>query len=716
MSRWSTSSIPASIVLSLPLLLTPFLAAQSFTLEQVMSAPFNSGLEASPEGKRILWVANEQGRRNLWIADLADGSARRLTSYTVDDGLEISGAHWTPDGKQIVYVHGGDSEFPHLGAPNPALIPEGTDEEIDLVAVDGAAAKATGKAAATEPRKLAAGHEPALSPDGATLAFLRKGQIYTIALKDAGMKPAQLIHESGSPGSLSWSPDGKYLAFRSNREDHGFIGVYSFAEKSLRYLDPSTEIDEQPVWSPDSRSIAFIRIPPDTSGIDFKPRRMAQPWSIRVVDVATGKGAEVWRAHPGAGSVFHSTESDHQLFWCAGDRIAFPWEGDGWLHLYSVSAKGGVATLLTPGAFEVDQVTKSKDGGALVYSSNQDDTDPKDMDRRHIWQVAIDGSAKPQALTHGAGIEVSPAVLADGRVAMLHSDARLPMRPAFLASAGEIHDAAPQEIPAGFPAAQLVEPQQVIFPAGDGLPIHGQLFLSAHADAGKHPAIVFFHGGSRRQMFLGWHFMQYYSNAYAMNQYLASLGYVVLSVNYRSGIGYGLNFREALNYGAAGASEFNDVQGAGLYLKGRADVDGEHIGVWGGSYGGYLTALALARSSDLFAAGVDLHGVHDWTLELRNWQPSYDPASDPNAARVAWESSPLAYIKTWRSPVLLMQGDDDRNVQFSNTVRLAQALREQGVPFEEHVFPDEIHDFLLHRTWLEAYSLAADFFNRHLKP
>jgi hypothetical protein len=272
----------ASIVLSLPLLLAPSLVAQSFTLEQVMSAPFNSGLEASPEGKRILWIANEQGRRNLWIADLADGSARRLTNYMVDDGLEISGAHWTPDGKQIVYVHGGDAEFPHLGAPNPALIPEGTDEEIHLVAIDGVAAKAAGKAAVTEPRKLAAGHDPTLSPDGSTLAF-----------QDAAAKAVQLIHESGSPGSLSWSPDGKYLAFRSNRQDHGFIGVYSFAEKSLRYLDASTEIDEQPVWSPDSRSIAFIRIPPDTSGIDFKPRRTAQPWSIRVADVTTGKGQEV---------------------------------------------------------------------------------------------------------------------------------------------------------------------------------------------------------------------------------------------------------------------------------------------------------------------------------------------------------------------------------------------------------------------------------------
>nr|MBW4045667.1 prolyl oligopeptidase family serine peptidase [Acidobacteriota bacterium] len=122
----------------------------------------------------------------------------------------------------------------------------------------------------------------------------------------------------------------------------------------------------------------------------------------------------------------------------------------------------------------------------------------------------------------------------------------------------------------------------------------------------------------------------------------------------------------------------------------------------------------LARASDLFAAGVDMHGVHDWNIELGNWQPSYNPNADQKAARLAWESSPLAYVSTWRSPVLLMQGDDDRNVQFSQTVKLAAALRAQGVPFEEHIFPDEIHDFLLHRTWVTAYQLEADFFNRKL--
>ena len=109
----------------------------------------------------------------------------------------------------------------------------------------------------------------------------------------------------------------------------------------------------------------------------------------------------------------------------------------------------------------------------------------------------------------------------------------------------------------------------------------------------------------------------------------------MLSVNYRSGIGYGMNFREALNYGAGGGSEFNDVLGGGVFLKSRPDVDPKRIGLWGGSYGGYLTALGLARASDLFAAGVDMHGVHDWTEEL-------GIGKDDEEGRLAFNSSPMA--------------------------------------------------------------------------
>ena len=249
--------------------------------------------------------------------------------------------------------------------------------------------------------------------------------------------------------------------------------------------------------------------------------------------------------------------------------------------------------------------------------------------------------------------------------------------------------------------------------------IHGQIFLPKnHAlrRDGRDPAIVFFHGGSRRQMFLGWHSMEYYANTYAENEYLCSLGYVVLSVNYRSGIGYGMEFRQALHYGFEGGSEYNDVIGAALYLHGRSDVDARRIGAWGGSYGGYLTALALARGSDLYAAGVDLHGVHDWVYEMGFWRPSGDPEVDWEARkRLAWLSSPMSSLDTWRSPVLLIQGDDDRNVVFAQTVRLADALRQRHVEVEEKVFPDEIHDFLVHKNWVTSYRMAAEFFGRKLK-
>jgi dipeptidyl aminopeptidase/acylaminoacyl peptidase len=676
------------------------LSAQSFTIQQVMSAPFCSELHAAPKGGGLLWAANEEGKRNIYVAEPSGSgyTVHRVTSDDADDGIDIGDITWTPDGAKVVYARGGDFEFPSESSPNPDMLPQGVTQEIWIVDADGGNA-----------RQLGEGRDPQVSPDGATVAFLKSDQIWTLDLRDPAAKPAQALHTRGDLSDLSWSPDGKYLSFVSDRGDHSFIGVYTPASQALEYLDPSTEHDGHPTWSPDSRSIAFARVPPNTTGVHFGPRRTAVPWSLRVADVATGQGREIWRAQEGVGSVFHDTEADQQVFWSADGHIVFPWEGTGWLHLYSVAASGGAAIDLTPGDSEVDYVAFSHDRKTLVYSSNQDD-----IDRRHLWEVSADNGS-PRALTHGEGLEVIPVVEADGTVAVLRSDAKLPIRPAVLGSNGELHDVAPQMIPADFPASKLVTPQQVIFNAADGLQIHGQLFLrSGMQNMGKRPAIVFFHGGSRRQMLLGWHYMDYYSDAYAMNQYLASLGYIVLSVNYRSGIGYGLNFREALNYGATGASEFNDVLGAGLYLRSRADVDGAHIGVWGGSYGGFLTAMALAKASDLFAAGVDLHGVHDWVLELGNWDRNYNPNNDPNAARVAWESSPLAYVKDWRSPVLLIQGDDDRNVQFANTVRLAAALRTQGTPFEEHVFPDEIHGFLLWRDWIEAYSLGADFFNRKL--
>jgi dipeptidyl aminopeptidase/acylaminoacyl peptidase len=261
----------------------------------------------------------------------------------------------------------------------------------------------------------------------------------------------------------------------------------------------------------------------------------------------------------------------------------------------------------------------------------------------------------------------------------------------------------------------LVEPEQVVFEAADGLEIHGQLFPAHGPDGRPGPAVIFMHGGPIRQMLLGWHPRHYYAWAYGMNQYLARRGFTVLSVNYRSGIGYGRDFRRAAGQGPRGATEYRDILAAGLYLRRLPEVDPERIALWGGSYGGYLTALGLARDSDLFAAGVDLHGVHDWALRGTDFSPGGFWGLTDDLLETARASSPVSNLDFWTSPVLLIHGDDDRNVLFLQTTDLVRRLRERDVPVETLVLPDEVHGFLRQASWLRAYGRAAEFLERTLQ-
>jgi dipeptidyl aminopeptidase/acylaminoacyl peptidase len=687
----------------LPLIGAPTPARETprgaFTLEQVMSAPFPSDLTAAHVGGAVAWVFDTRGARNVWIAEPPDYRGRAMTSYTGDDGQEITELAFMPDGKGVVYVRGGARN--HDGEnPNPTSDPAGSTQAVYSVPGGGG-----------EPQRVGEGASPAVSPRGDRLAFVQKDKVWWAPL-DGSAKASQMFQARGNCGSLRWSPDGSLLAFVSRRADHSFVGLYDPNQKTMRYLDPSVDRDRDPAWSPDGKRLAFVRIPSSPASREvLRPHREGPPWSLRVAEVASGQAREVFRADAGRGSVFRAIVGPDQLVWADGDRIIFPWEKDGWTHLYAVSASGGPPMLLTKGEFEVEHVNASPDRQAILYSSNQDD-----LERRHVWRVSVAGG-KPVALTSGAGLEWSPVATGDGKaVAFVSAGSRRHPSPVIRVGSAPDRDLAPGAVPADFPEASLVIPEAVVFSATDGLSIHAQLFRPADSKPGqRRPAVVFFHGGSQRQMLPGWHYMYYYRNAYAMNQYLASRGFIVLSVNYRSGIGYGMEFREAVDFGAKGASEYRDVAGAGLYLRGRMDVDGTRIGLWGGSYGGYLTALGLARASDLFAAGVDFHGVHDWSDWFRVIEREDIGGGNAAAARLAFESSPMADVKTWRSPVLLIHGDDDRNVPFQQSVALVEALRERDVKVEQLIFPDEVHDFLVHAHWIEAYRAATEFLERCLK-
>lgn len=684
-----------------------------FTLEQVLSIPFPSGLVAAPSGARIAWVSDAEGIRNIWGAEGPDFKPRPLTSNTVEDGQELTDLQFTADGSTVVYIRGGDKNSAGE-VPNPTSQANALLQQVWAIRWEGGVSKLLGE-----------GNSALLSPKGDEVVFIHGNDLWTSSA--SGTAPAKPLFEArGNSKSPQWSPDGRKLAFVSMRTDHSFIALYEKGKDSIRFLAASVDRDSTPRWSPDGSQIAFIRQPGRGSDLPSALMESPDPWSIWIADVETGNAKEIWSSPRDLSGSIPRLSGPMVLQWAANRRVVFTSEQDGWNHFYSLPSSGGSPTMLTPGAFEVEQARLSPDRKFIVYSSNQGD-----IDRRQLWVVSVEGGP-PQQLTRTPTIAWNPSITGDSKfVAYLASDAYRPAMPhvSALSAAEESGQSdklsfalplsprliSPPEAMKEFPAAKLIAPVAVMFKAADGLEIHGQLFLPKTVQQGeKLPAILFMHGGPSRQMLLGWHYMYYYHNAYGMNQYLASRGYAVLSVNYRGGIGYGHEFRMAPKRGGRGASEYQDIVAAAEYLKGRPEIDASRVGLWGGSYGGYLTALGLARNSDLFAVGVDLHGVHDWSARASRFGGANAPDSG-EARKIAWASSPVSAIPTWKSPVLLIQGDDDRNVAFSQMVDLVQRLRDAKVPFEQIVFPDEVHDFLLHHNWLNAYHAAADFFDRYLK-
>ena len=682
----------------------------SFSMAQVTNVPYPSDLVASEHGNRIAWVLNKQGVRNIWIAEAPAFTPRQVTKYNADDGQELTQLTFSLDGAYLVYVRGGDHDanWPAKGdlAPDASSSPVEPEVAIWSIAV------ASGKLV-----KVAEGDEPAVSSTH-RLAFTKKHQIWTASLDGSG-KPERMVFDRGEDGSLRWSPDGSRLAFVSARDDHAFIGVFRDKDEPIVYLQPSGDRDGSPCWSPDGTHIAFSRQP----GLGGAPEPLLeikpQPWSIWIADAASGAGRVVWRSPDTFNGSYPQTEGGDNLHWAAGDRLVFLGDMDGWPHLYSVAVAGGDALLLTPGEYMAEFISLSPDRSTVVYNANTGST-PGDGDRRHLYRVPVD-QARPQALTSGATIEWSPLVTGDGKhLAFLQSGAQRPPLVAVASINGtDARVINVDQMPKDFPTEQLVVPQPVTFKAADGLTIHGQLFQGPESSAAK-PAIIFVHGGPPRQMLLGWHNWSYYGNGYAVNQYLANHGFVVLSVNYRLGIGYGHAFHHPEHAGPSGASEYQDVVAGAKYLQGLPGVDAQRIGIWGGSYGGYLTALALARNSDLFKAGVDLHGVHDWSQLFDEWHGKakgrYEQGDRKQALKVAWESSPVADVAKWTSPVLVVQGDDDRNVPFEQTVDLLQRLEKQKIAYEQLVLPNEIHDFLRHASWLRVDEATARFFTEQLHP
>jgi dipeptidyl aminopeptidase/acylaminoacyl peptidase len=778
-------ALVAVLAVGLALAATPTAAPQSPgapTIDQFLGAASPIEVVSAAKTDRVAWAAYERGRRNVYTAAAPAFTPVKLTNYAKDDGVDLTDVTISADGSTVVFVRGSAANRSGWNA-NPSGDPDGGEEAI------WAARTATPGIS----WRVIEGSNPILSPDGQSVLQVKDGQIYrarvsqagSLSDMDRGEKP--FIREWGTNSSPVWSPDGAKIAFATNRTDHGFIGVYDMATRTLKYMAPNIDVDTSPMWTADSKRVVFVRRPgtpfgqqsqPTGGGLGLPAGPLYQPpaagaagragggggggrgggggfgaqgpgapaqgggaagnvpasanqipgltratfkggytYSIWIADAATGDAHETWHPQPGDRDTLPALR-------LAGDHVIFSGGGGGgrgggggalapggapasqtrdeWDRFYSLHYTDPAAKPLqiipTDGIIEdATSWTISHDGKTFYYSTNA-----KDIERRHIWAVPVAGGEARQVTT-GTGIETYPAPLAsDQTLATLSATWNMPQSLGIWSSPSSQKIVFPASRP-GFPTEAHVEPQLVItHPADNAFDIHNQLFVPKDIKPGeKRPAMIFVHGGPVRQMLLGYHYRYVYHQFYGINEWLASKGYVVLSVNYRAGVGYGSSFRGAQNVAPNGTAEYQDVVAGAQYLQSRPDVDPKRVGIYGLSYGGLLTAQALARNSDIFAAGVDYAGVHLYGSSL-------DPASR------TYQASAISEIDKWKSPVLIIQGDDDRNVYFAQTVGLVELLRQRDVYYELIVQPDDVHDSLRHDRWIEWIGRMDTFLQKFL--
>lgn len=674
--------------------------AQNYSFEQLLSYPFPTELTASPVKDRLAWAVNLRGERNVFVSQSSEFSPRPITSYYEDDGQEITSLQFSPDGEWLVYVRGGEhgSNWDGQSGVNPthlAVIPK---VEIWKSNFDG-----------KDSKRLAEGDYPTISPDGKHIAFVRSGTIWRVS-PDEG-RPEMLVEVRGGVSDLSWSPDGSKLLFITQRNTHSLVTYYDFFSEDLVYLAPSFSRDMMPRWSLQGDKVAFVRRLGGSGEAKPLLEQYPVPWEIWVAEIETGDGVAMWQSRGTLRGSYPSTHGGANLNWTAKGELVFLSYEDGWPHIYHLTESG--LTQLTKGNYMAEHIQVDGTGSTLLFSANHGDT-LEDIDRKHLGMIDLE-TGKLNWLTSGSGIETFPVMLSSRQqVAYLGSNAQQPLLPVVVdVKTGNTSIFGKSLLPPDFPAKELVTPRQVTFQAEDGVVVHAQLF-EKNDGVGDKPAIVFVHGGPQRQMLLGWHYGDYYANTYAVNQFLAAKGFVVLSVNFRLGIGYGYEFHKPGNTYWQGAAEYRDIKAAGEYLKNLEQIDRERIGIYGGSYGGYLMALALARDSELFKVGVDIHGVHELSSRLE-MPEGYEKAPDfEQALQTAWESSPLADLESWSSPVLFIHGDNDRNVQVVQTVDLVRRFQEMGKPFEYLLIPDDTHHWMRFGNQLKVGQATVDFLMKHL--
>ncbi len=682
-------------------------SAGRLTIEKLIDIKHPSSPVWSRDSKRVAFVWDRAGVTDLYVVP-ADGSGKPVA--ITSGGSAPNGFFWSADGKSLYFNRGGEwmQVSADGGSPQPAQLP---------------------------------GRGAVFSNDGMRIAYLNGNEIHVRA---ADGKDTKIATFSGAVNGLAWTADGKRLTFasgggRGTPVYHDVAPAYSGAKIIYRATENGGGTPgENYIVSADggtpvkytangfggrgggsNRWIDATHVLADRTSSDFKHR------TISVIDIMSGDAKII---QDDVKEKFWSVTGDAQAGSQAspdGKWISFLSDRDGWDHIYVVPSNGaaGSATQITKGKFESWRPSWSPDSTRIAFDSNEG----SNPGSRHINVVTLNADlskATIRALTSGRGADVQPMWSPDGsKILFQHTD---PQNSADLyVIDAKTPNAKPvrltDSMPSSIDKSQLTEPQLVQYPGPDGKPVPAYLFAPKNLDrTKKYPAIVWIHGDGINQNYDGWHIQRNYAVYYSIHQYFLQQGYVVIAPDYRGSIGYGSEWREGV-YMDVGGKDFRDAGMASRYLKTLPYVNGDRIGVWGLSYGGFFTLLAVTEMPAEYHAAVDVAGVADYALYYEDpyhgtWTTSRIgmPSEHPD---VYAQASPVSHMDKLQIPLLILHGTADVNVPYLHSVKLVDELMKHGkgnlVSFM--MYPGEFHYFTREHVLKDAWHRVDEFWDEHLK-
>ncbi len=687
--------------------------AADLTIEKLLDIAHPSDARWSPGSDRVAFVSDLSGAQNIWIAAPGDpGGEADLQSLTSFDSGLIDDLFWNKQGDTLYFGHGGDLWSVGADGSSPPRAVWTTDEvESEL----------------------------APSPDGRSVAFIRGGTLGTPQWQrnegDLWVRSLVSQNEIRLTDTLgvvesnpAWSPDGSKIVYTVTESSrHAITPEYSGAKMDYTYLKRAPS-DVALISAAGGRAATLAASP----GYERYPRwidsnrvlieRVSSDVKLReilMVDAATGQE-----------HVLHRDVDDR--WWSLnylganpmpspdGRWIAFITDQDGWDQLYVVPSSGDTPIQLTEGSFEVRNPSWSPDSTRIAFDTNEGEN----PGMRHIAVANLGddpSSAETVKLTGGRGTNIAPRWSPDGnRLVYQHTDPQTSAE-LFLISAAAVEE--PVRLTSCFPAAvdrsRLVAPELVSYTANDGQEVPAYLFVPPGLDRSrKHPAVVWIHGDGINQNYDGWHIQRNYAVYYSFHQYLVQQGYVVLAPDYRGSIGYGKSWRQEA-YLEVGGKDYQDIPPAVDYLGTLGFVDTDRVGVWGLSYGGFFTVIALTDQPELFRCGIDVAGPVDYRMYYEDpyhgaWTVARmgTPEENPVVYDVA---SPIQRVNRIVRPLLVLHGTADVNVPFIHSVLLLDRLLKLDKDVELMMYPGEFHYFHRAHVLRDAWQRAEQFFDAHLK-